>query len=168
MVSPMTLRMSALFLAAGLALGGCLRQPVNRPELGNASMAAKLSQVSVDRVDGIIWVYPESLNSMTLMTNGQPAKNSRYKLGVRTSTRRRIQHYRCNNCSRANRNFASSRAVYELKVRDTVSNTIKGSGKTFASASFDRSQQRFANDSRPSVTQRNASERHLPSASASS
>lgn len=128
-----------LGLAGGLA--GCL-QPVNTPSLGFASSRAstQLAEVSVGKVDGYLG-YQLKAELDYLLTNGAPAKSSRYALNIKLAEGKALSIIDLPT-GRPQVVTIQVQATYELK--DTRTNRIKASGRTFASGSYDRSQQRFA------------------------
>lgn len=141
MIRPKTPRMVALILM-GLALSGCI-QPVHTPQIGAPSRAsAALAEVSVDRIEGFIGFNLQSELDF-LLTGGQaPKRGGRYLLKIQTQQTRATSIID-RQTSRAEIATLQVEAVYVL-VDQLEKGKIKASGKTFASASFDRSQLRFA------------------------
>lgn len=129
-----------VLLAGGLA--GCI-QPVHAPRLGGGSkVAAQLSQVSVDRIEGYLGYQLKSELDFLLTGGAEPTRGGRYLLKVKTQQSKAssvIDTY----SGRAQVATLQIEAVY-LLVDQQDGGKIKTSGKTFASASFDRSQLRFA------------------------
>lgn len=128
---------AAVLLAS--ALGGCL-QPVHGTRFGQTS--ANLGQVSVERVEGYLGYTLKSELDYLLTGGKQPTSNGRYLLKVKT------KQTRANTLVDASTGLAQVgtlqvEAVYILLDRQ-LDDKIKTSGKTYASASYDRSQMRFA------------------------
>ncbi|CAN1569041.1 COG5468 Predicted secreted (periplasmic) protein [Rhabdaerophilaceae bacterium] len=134
-----SLRLVLLLALAG-PLAACL-QPVNAPQFAQGGMAAELAQVSVSRVEGYLGYIVKSELDF-LLSNGQPSSNGRYAMVVRISTGRASSIIE-SATNRPQSVTLQAEAVYEL--RDTANGTIRASGKTFGSATYDRSVQRFAN-----------------------
>ena len=125
-------------VAAGLA--GCF-QPVHgtRLESGTTFQAA-LSEVSVAPVPGYLgYIFKSEMDY--LLTGGVPAKNTRYILSMKISSASSSSIVDSAS-GRAQNVTLQVQALYEL--RDTKTGKIRTSGRTFASAPFDRSTQRFA------------------------
>jgi LPS-assembly lipoprotein len=146
----------ALRLASVLVLASTLAacfQPVHAPRLGGGGSAlqATLSQVSVDRIDGFIG-YTLKSELDYLLTGGAPAQGTRFRLKV-TIIQDRGSSIIDGATGRALSVTLQAQAVYELT--DLRDKKIRASGRTFASAAFDRSQQRFAT----TRAQRDAEER---------
>jgi LPS-assembly lipoprotein len=135
-------RLASAALLAGF-LGGCL-QPVHGPRLANGQSAAsaQLAQVTVDRIDGYLGYQLKSELDFLLTGGGAPVRNSRYLLKVKTQQSKASSVIDAST-GRAQIATLQIEAVYVL-VDQQQGGKIKTSGKTFASASFDRSQMRFA------------------------
>ena len=141
MIGMKLFRFAVPALLAGL-LGGCI-QPVHAPNLGGGSKAAvQLSQITVDRVEGYLGYILKSELDFLLTGGGEPTKNSRYLLKVKTQQSKASSIIDAST-GRAQIATLQIEAVYVL-VDQQQGGRIKASGKTFASASFDRSQLRFA------------------------
>lgn len=141
MIGKKLLRFAAPMVLAGF-LGGCL-QPVYAPNLsGGSSTATLLSQVTVDRVEGYLGYVLKSELDFLLTGGAAPTRNSRYLLKVKTQ-QSKASSIIDSSTGRAQIATLQIEAVYVL-VDQQDSGKIKTSGKTFASASFDRSQLRFA------------------------
>lgn len=141
MIGKKLLRFAAPALLAGL-LGGCI-QPVHAPNLGGGSRAAsQLSQITVDRVEGYLGYILKSELDFLLTGGKEPTKGSRYLLKVKTQQSKASSIIDAST-GRAQIATLQIEAVYVL-VDQQQGGKIKASGKTFASASFDRSQLRFA------------------------
>ncbi len=138
-------RLAAPALLAGLLggmLGGCI-QPVHAPRLGGGvTIAAQLSQITVDQVDGYLGYILKSELDFLLTGGTAPTKVSRYLLKVKTQQSKASSIIDAST-GRAQIATLQIEAVYVL-VDQQQGGRIKASGKTFASASFDRSQLRFA------------------------
>lgn len=140
-MSPITrLRFVLPLLLAGV-VGGCL-QPLHAPQLGRPSaVSAGMSQVAVERIDGYLG-YAIKSELDFLLTGGAPARGTRYLLKVKT------QQSKASSIIDATTGLAQSatvqvEAVYVL-IDQQHGGKIRASGKTFASAVFDRSQLRYA------------------------
>jgi LPS-assembly lipoprotein len=132
--------MGALLLATGLA--GCI-QPVHAPRLGGGSAtSAELEQVTVDRVEGYLGYTLKSELDFLLRGGNQPTKAGRYLLKVKTQQSKASSVIDAST-GRAQIATLQIEAVYVL-LDQQRNGAIRVSGKTFASASFDRSQLRFA------------------------
>lgn len=141
MIGKKLLRFAVPMLLAGF-LGGCL-QPVYAPSLnGGGGIAAQLSQVTVDRVEGYLGYVLKSELDFLLTGGAAPTKNSRYLLKVKTQ-QSKASSIIDSSTGRAQIATLQIEAVYVL-VDQQDGGKIRTSGKTFASASFDRSQLRFA------------------------
>jgi LPS-assembly lipoprotein len=141
MIGKKLLRFAAPMLLAGF-LGGCL-QPVYAPNLsGGSNTATLLSQVTVDRVEGYLGYILKSELDFLLTGGAAPTKNSRFLLKVKTQ-QSKASSIIDSSTGRAQIATLQIEAVYVL-LDQQDSGKIKTSGKTFASASFDRSQLRFA------------------------
>jgi LPS-assembly lipoprotein len=127
------------WLVLAAPLSGCL-QPVNAPALGNASLAAQMAQISVAPIEGYLG-YSVKSELDFLFSNGNPPQAGRYLLVVKISTGRATSIIDAAT-ARPQSVSVQAEAVYEL--RDTAGNIIRASGKTFGSATYDRSSQRFA------------------------
>lgn len=136
----LAIRFAPLALLA-LTLAGCL-QPVHAPRLGvgNSALQATLSQVSVNEMPGFLG-YTLKSELDYLLTGGAPARGTRYQLTIKLYQDRGSSIIDAAT-GRAQSVTLQAQATYELK--DIKENKIRASGKTFASAAFDRSQQRFA------------------------
>lgn len=135
---------SRLAIAAALSAGlsGCL-QPVYGPGAGGAGVAAQLADIAVDRVEGYLgYILKAELDF--LLTGGKtPTKAGRYALKVKTQQAQATSVVDTST-GRAQIATLQVEAVYVL-LDQTAGGKIKASGKTFASASYDRSQLRFSN-----------------------
>lgn len=135
-------RLASVALLAGL-LGGCL-QPLHAPQLGNTGVSSsRLSEVVVDRIDGYLGYALKSELDFLLSASGAPTRNGRYLLKVKT------QQSKASSILDARTGLSQSasvqvEAVYVLTDQQQ-SSKIVASGKTFASASFDRTQLRYGN-----------------------
>jgi LPS-assembly lipoprotein len=128
---------AAVFLA--LSLGGCL-QPVHGTRFGPTS--ANLDQVSVERVEGYLGYTLKSELDFLLTGGKEPSGNGRYWLKVKTKQTKASTIVDAST-GLAQVGTLQVEAVYVLLDRQN-NDKIRTSGKTFASASFDRSQLRFA------------------------
>jgi LPS-assembly lipoprotein len=139
MSARLAFRFGLVAIAAGV-LAGCL-QPVHAPRFGAPSpLQSTLSQVEVQQISGYLgYVVKSELDF--LLTGGEPARNARYVLAIKI-----VQDSGSSiidaTTGRAQSVTMQAQANYEL--RDTRDGKIRASGNTFASAAFDRSQQRFA------------------------
>lgn len=133
-------RLAILGVMAG-GLSACL-QPVHAPHLGvgGGPIAAELAQVSVAPIEGHLG-YSLKSELDYLLTNGQPASGTRYLLTIRTQQTGATSIIDAAT-ARPQSVTLQAEATYELK--DTVNGAIRASGRTFASANYDRSAQRFA------------------------
>jgi len=140
MIRRAVFRLAILGVAAG-ALAGCLR-PVHAPQLGigGGSIAQELAQVSVAPIEGHLG-YSLKSELDYLLTNGEPAKGTRYLLTVKTQQTGATSIIDAAT-ARPQSVTLQAEATYELK--DTTNGSIRASGKTFGSANYDRSSQRFA------------------------
>ena len=138
MILRASLRLIPLLALAGM-LTACL-QPVNAPRLGGPGVSAELAQVSVARVEGYLGYNVKSELDF-LLSNGQPPSAPRYSLVVKINTGR-ASSIIDSTTSRPQSVTVQAEAIYEL--RDSMNGTIRASGKTFGSATYDRSVQRFA------------------------
>jgi LPS-assembly lipoprotein len=133
-------RIAAALLLAGLA-GGCM-QPLHAPQLGRSSAAsAAMAEVAVERIDGFLG-YAIKSELDYLLTGGAPARGTRYLLKVKT------HQSKASSMVDATTGLAQSatvqvEAVYVL-IDQREGGRIRASGKTFASAVFDRSPLRYA------------------------
>ncbi len=126
----------------GLSVAGCI-QPVHQPKLGAPSGIAKeLAQVSVDRIDGYLGYQLKSELDFLLTGGGAPSAGGRYLLKIKTQQSKASSIIDAST-GRAQIATLQIEAVYVL-VDQQQGGRIRTSGKTFASASFDRSQLRFA------------------------
>lgn len=128
-----------LALCAPLLLGGCL-QPVHGTRFGGTDAA--LAQVVVERIDGYLGYALKSELDFLLTGGKEPARGGRYLLKVKTKETRASTLVN-SSTGLAQTGTLQVEAVYVLVDRGQ-SDKIKTSGKTFASASYDRSQMRFA------------------------
>ena len=142
------MKSSSLIRLAGTALlaaflGGCL-QPVHAPRLANgqSSAASQLNQVSVDRIEGYLGYQLQSELNFLLTGGNTPTKAGRYLLKVKTQ-QSKASSIIDSSTGRAQIATLQIEAVYVL-IDQSQGGKIRTSGKTFASASFDRSQMRFA------------------------
>lgn len=134
-------RLAVPVLLAGW-LGGCI-QPVHAPRLGGTSpVAAQLAQISVDRIEGYLGYALKSELDFLLTGGATPASGGRYLLKVKAQQTKASSIIDAST-GRAQIATLQVEAVYVL-VDQQANGKIKASGKTFASASFDRSQLRFA------------------------
>lgn len=129
----------ALYAALATLLTGCL-QPVNAPRLGAGSLPAELAQVGVSNVDGYLG-YQLKSELDYLLTSGAPATNPRYLLDLKVAQKGGLSIIDLPT-GRPQVVTLQVQASYELK--DTRTGKLRGSGIAFASASYDRSSQRFA------------------------
>lgn len=137
-----SLRASLLVGGLALALGGCI-QPVHQPTIGGQSRIAKeLAQVAVDRIDGYLGYQLKSELDFLLTGGGNPVSGGRYLLKVKTQQSKASSIIDAST-GRAQIATLQIEAVYVL-VDQQQGGRIRASGKTFASASFDRSQLRYA------------------------
>ena len=135
------LRLAVPVLLAGV-LGGCI-QPVHAPSLGGGSrIAPLLAQVSVDRIDGYLGYSLKSELDFLLTGGDAPTRAGRYLLKVKTQQSKASSIIDAQT-GRAQIATLQIEAVY-LLLDQQDGGKIKASGKTFASASFDRSQLRFS------------------------
>lgn len=131
-----------LVLLMALSLGGCL-QPVNAPSLGGGpSVSAELAQISVERVDGYLGYQLKSELDYLLTGGNAPARGTRYLLKIKTQQSAASTVIDAAT-GRAQSASLQVEAVY-LLTDQSQGGRIKASGKTFASATFDRSQLRYA------------------------
>jgi LPS-assembly lipoprotein len=145
------LRVASVLMLASM-LAACF-QPVHAPRFGGGSSALQgtLSQVSVERIDGFIG-YTLKSELDYLLTGGAPAQGTRYRLVIKVHQDRGSSIIDAAT-GRAQSVTLQAQVTYELT--DLKDKKIRASGKTFASAAFDRSQQRFAT----TRAQRDAEER---------
>jgi LPS-assembly lipoprotein len=136
-IKSLTRSFAAVLFAS--ALGGCL-QPVHGTRFSPTS--EKLGQVSVERIDGFLGYTLKSELDYLLTGGKQPSSNGRYLLKVKTKQSRASTLVDAST-GLAQVGTLQVEAVYVLLDRQQ-SDKIKTSGKTFASASYDRSQLRFA------------------------
>lgn len=130
---------ASLAALLALSLGGCF-QPVNGTRFGTT--VADLQQVSVERIEGYLG-YTLKAELDYLLTGGkEPGNGGRYLLKVKTKQSRGSTVVDAST-GLAQVGNLQVEAVYVLVDRQQ-GEKIKTSGKTFASASFDRSQLRFA------------------------
>lgn len=127
-----------LSVTLALPLAGCF-QPVNGMRLGQDGNA-KLSDVSVGRIEGYLG-YTLKSELDFLLSEGAQVQAPRYLLSVQT---REVQESPIVDSVTGRVQVANLiiQAVYEL--RDTKTGKPVTSGRTFATASFDRSTQRFS------------------------
>jgi LPS-assembly lipoprotein len=142
MIGSMISRLAASAFLAGW-LGGCL-QPVHGTRLANGQSAtsAQLAQVNVDRIDGYLGYQLKAELDFLLTGGGTPIQNGRYLLKVKAQQSKASSIIDAST-GRAQIATLQIEAVYVL-IDQRQDGKIKTSGKTFASASFDRSQMRFA------------------------
>lgn len=135
----------ALPVALSLGLSGCI-QPVHAPSLGatggGSRIAPLLQQVRVADVEGYLGYVLKSELDFLLTGGGQPVTNGRYLLSVKTQQSKASSIIDAST-GRAQIATLQIEAVYVLTDQQD-GGKIKASGKTFGSASFDRSQLRFA------------------------
>lgn len=138
MTFPKLARATAAVLLAG-SLAGCL-QPVHGTRFGPATAA--MEQVVVERIDGYLGYMLKSELDY-LMTGGkEPARGGRYLLKVKTKQTKATTVVDAST-GLAQVGTLQVEAVYVLVDRQQ-GEKIRTSGKTFASASYDRSQMRFS------------------------
>lgn len=141
LLRPAVLRFAVPVLLAG-ALGGCI-QPVHGPALtGGSRIAPLLEQVSVDRVEGYLGYILKSELDFLLTGGKVPTQAGRFLLKVKTQQTKASSIIDAQT-GRAQIATLQVEAVY-LLLDQQDGGKIKASGKTFASASFDRSQLRFS------------------------
>lgn len=140
MIRRSLLRVAMLGAMAG-GLSACM-QPVHAPQLGAGGdrITGELAQVAVAPIDGFLG-YSLKSELDYLLTNGQPANGTRYLLTVKTQQSGATSIIDAAT-ARPQSVTLQAEATYELK--DTRSGAIRASGKTFGSANYDRSGQRFA------------------------
>lgn len=139
MILKASLRLFSLLALAG-SLSACF-QPVHGTRLGNSSVSAELAQVSIAPIDGGYLGYALKTELEFLFGNGAIASNPRYVLTVKAAQSKSSTIIDVA-ASRPQSVAVQAEAIYEL--RDTKNGTIRASGKTFGSANYDRSSQRFA------------------------
>jgi LPS-assembly lipoprotein len=139
MILRASLRVFSLLVLAG-GLSACF-QPVHGTRIGNSTMSAELAQVSIAPIDGGYMGYALKAELEFLFGNGAIAQNPRYVLTVRAAQTKSTPIIDLA-ASRPQSVAVQAEAIYEL--RDTRTGTIRASGKTFGSANYDRSSQRFA------------------------
>lgn len=141
MIRTTLLRLAVPVLLVG-ALGGCIR-PVHAPSLGGGSaLAGQLAQISVDRIEGYLGYALKSELDFLLTGGAAPTTGGRYLLKIKAQQTKASSIIDAST-GRAQIATLQVEAVYVL-VDQQEKGKIKASGKTFASASFDRSQLRFA------------------------
>lgn len=140
MIRRAVLRLAILGTVAG-GLAGCLR-PVHAPQLGigGGTIASELAQVSIAPIEGYLG-YSLKSELDYLLTNGQPASGTRYLLTVKTQQSGGTSIIDAQT-ARPQSVTLQAEATYELK--DTKTGAVRASGKTFGSANYDRSNQRYA------------------------
>jgi LPS-assembly lipoprotein len=137
-----TLLRLSIPVALALGLGGCLR-PVHGPSLtGGSRVSNLLAQVSVSQIDGYLGYILKSELDYLLTGGGEPVNSGRYLLKIKTQQTKASSIIDAST-GRAQIATLQIEAVYVL-LDQQDGGKIKASGKTFASASFDRSQLRFA------------------------
>lgn len=139
-------RLLPLSLPVLLAIGlsGCI-QPVHAPSLGaggESRIAAQLRQVQVANVEGYLGYVLKSELDFLFTGGGDPVSGGRYLLSVKTQQSKASSIIDAST-GRAQIGTLQIEAVYVLTDQQD-GGKIKASGKTFGSASFDRSQLRFA------------------------
>jgi LPS-assembly lipoprotein len=144
MSSPDLARRTALRLgvsaALALSLAGCFR-PLYGPTASGADMRATLQAIEVAPIDGRFGHYLRQELVFELDGSGQP-QAKRYELVV--TTRERVQSPIVDTVTgRADAATLVIEADYVL--RDPAADKVITSGKAVGNASYDRSQQRFAN-----------------------
>jgi len=138
MTFPKLARAAFAVLLAG-SVAGCL-QPVHGTRFAAANAA--LEQVVVERIDGYLG-YTLKAELDYLITGGkEPSKSGRYLLKVKTKENKATTVVDAST-GLAQVGSLQVEAVYVLVDRQQ-GEKIRTSGKTFASASYDRSQMRFA------------------------
>jgi LPS-assembly lipoprotein len=141
MIRTTLLRLAVPVALAG-TLAGCL-QPVHAPGLlGGSKITPLLAEVSVAEVDGYLGYILKSELDFLLTGGAEPRMSGRYLLKVKTQQSKATSIIDAST-GRAQIATLQIEAVYVL-LDQKESGKIKASGKTFASASFDRSQLRFA------------------------
>lgn len=135
--SKLTRATLAVLLAGSVA--GCL-QPVHGTRFSGANAA--LEQVVVERVEGYLGYTLKSELDYLITGGKEPAKSGRYLLKVKTKETKATTVVDAST-GLAQVGTLQIEAVYVLVDRQQ-GDKIKTSGKTFASASYDRSQMRFA------------------------
>lgn len=139
------LALLALPIALAIGLSGCI-QPVHAPHLGatggGSRIAPLLRQVQVANVEGYLGYVLKSELDFLLTGGDEPVSGSRYLLSVKTQQSKASSIIDAST-GRAQIATLQIEAVYVLTDQQD-GGKIKASGKTFASASFDRSQLRFA------------------------
>lgn len=126
-----------LVLAVGL--GGCL-QPVNGIRFGNETINSQLAEVTVARSEGYLGhIVKAELDY--LLTNGAPARNSRYQLKMKLV---QGQGSSLVDSATGRPQIATLQVTTTYELFDAQLKKIRGSGTTMVSASYDRSSQRFA------------------------
>ncbi|MCA3605407.1 MAG: hypothetical protein IOC52_11915 [Methylobacterium sp.] len=140
MIRRSVFRLAILGAVAG-GLSACL-QPVHAPQLGigGGTIAKELAQVSVAPIEGFLG-YNLKSELDYLLTNGAPAGDTRYLLTVKTQQTGATSIIDAQT-ARPQSVTLQAEATYELK--DTQTGVIRASGRTFGSANYDRSGQRFA------------------------
>ncbi|MBN8533514.1 MAG: hypothetical protein J0L51_05430 [Rhizobiales bacterium] len=139
MILRASLRVSMLLLLAG-SLTACF-QPVHGIRVGNSSVSSELAQVAVAPLNGGYLEYSLKAELDFLLGNGAIAQNPRYVLTIKTAQTRNTSIIDVA-ASRPQSVSIQAEATYELK--DVRSGRIRASGKTFGTANYDRSNQRFA------------------------
>lgn len=139
MILRASLRVFSLLVLAG-GLTACF-QPVHGTRIGNSTVSSELAQVSIAPIDGGYLGYALKTELEFLFGNGVIAQNPRYVLTVKAAQSKSSTIIDVA-ASRPQSVAVQAEAIYEL--RDTRTGTIRASGKTFGSANYDRSGQRFA------------------------
>jgi LPS-assembly lipoprotein len=130
---------AVLLLALAGSLTACF-QPVHGIRLGNSTVSGELSKVAVAPVGTGYLGYSLKSELDFLLGNGAIAQNPSYVLTVR-AVQSRSSNVIDSATSRPQSVAIQAEATYELKEVQT--GRIRASGKTFGSASYDRSNQRF-------------------------
>jgi LPS-assembly lipoprotein len=139
MILRASLRVLSLLVLAG-SVTACF-QPVHGTRLGQSSVSGELAQVSVAPIGSGYLGYALKSELDFLFGNGTLAQNPRYVLTVK-AVQSKSSTIIDVSASRPQSVALQAEATYEL--RDTKTGTIRASGKTFGSANYDRSSQRFA------------------------
>lgn len=139
MILKTSLRAASLVVIA-VSLSACF-QPVHGTRLGNSTVSGELSRISVAPISGGYLEYSLKSELDFLLGNGAIAQNPRYVLTVRATYSRSSSIIDVANSS-SQSVAIQAEATYELKEVQT--GRIRASGKTFGTANYERSSQRFA------------------------
>lgn len=129
-----------LLLALASSVTACF-QPVHGIRLGYSTVSGELARVAVAPVSGGYLEYSLKAELDFLLGNGAIARDPRYVLTVKTA-QNRVSSIIDAATSRPQSVAIQVEATYELK--EVATGRIRASGKTFGSANYDRSNQRFA------------------------